>query len=68
MDVIKDGTVENLSGLDSVVQGGPKLIPGVRGNALLLDGRSQWLRVTGAGHRKECMGDLARCDRGQSSL
>ncbi|KAL8587816.1 hypothetical protein ACOMHN_021034 [Nucella lapillus] len=64
MDAVVEGTLLNPSGLDSLVQGGARLVPGVRGQALLLDGRSQWLRVTGADHRRECFGDLARCDKG----
>lgn len=68
MDEIVDGAVVNPSGLDSVVEGGAQLTQGVRRNALVIDGRSQWLRVTGAPHRLECMGDLARCDKGERQL
>ena len=65
MDEVVEGTLVNPSGLDSVVQGSPQLIAGVRGQALLLNGRDQWVRVTGGAHRRECMGDLARCDKGE---
>nr|KAG5710230.1 hypothetical protein BaRGS_006749 [Batillaria attramentaria] len=64
MDEIDDRALVNPSGLDSVVEGGAQLTQGVRDKALLIDGRTQWLRVTGAGHRRECMGDLARCEKG----
>ena len=64
MDEVQDKTLVNPSGLDSLVEGGARLTSGVKNNALLIDGRSQWLRVTGGGHRRECMGDLARCDKG----
>ena len=68
MDKLKDKTLVNPSGLDSLVEGGAQLTSGVKNNALLINGRSQWLRVTGGGHRRECMGDLARCDKGESNL
>jgi hypothetical protein len=64
MDEIADRTLVNPSGLDSVVEGGPQLVKGVKNKALLIDGRTQWLRVTGGGHRQECMGDLSRCEKG----
>ncbi|XP_070182663.1 neurexin 1-like [Littorina saxatilis] len=65
MDQVEDKTLVNPSGLDSLVEGRPQLTTGVKENALLIDGRSQYLRVTGGGHRRECLGDLARCDKGQ---
>ncbi|XP_076459006.1 uncharacterized protein LOC143292527 isoform X2 [Babylonia areolata] len=64
MDEVVDGTLVNPSGLDSLVEGGAQLTRGVRDQALMLDGRTQWLRVAGADHRRECFGDLARCEKG----
>ncbi|BFZ21895.1 hypothetical protein BsWGS_24934 [Bradybaena similaris] len=64
MDSLDRDFVHNPSGLDARVYGNPELVRGIHEMALRLDGRSQWVRVSGPGHKKECFGDLDHCPKG----
>ncbi|CAL1547650.1 unnamed protein product [Lymnaea stagnalis] len=64
MDIIDGDLIQNPSGLASRVYGNPELVQGVHEMALKLDGRSQWIRVSGPDHKTECFGDLAHCPTG----
>ncbi|XP_052814372.1 uncharacterized protein LOC128241470 isoform X5 [Mya arenaria] len=63
-DRMSEGQLVNPSGLDARVTGRPRLVPGVQGNALKVDCSSESVKVTGPGHRQECMGDLSLCPSG----
>jgi len=65
MDHVLDGNhIANPSGLDARVSGHPVFVSGARDRGLLVDGRDSFIRVSGAGHRHECFGDLSRCPNG----
>ncbi|XP_052079469.1 uncharacterized protein LOC127717737 isoform X2 [Mytilus californianus] len=64
MDSIKNNILQNPSGLDSTVTGQPQLIKGAKNNALQINGQTQYLKVSGRRHRKECLGNLELCYEG----
>ncbi|CAG5122159.1 unnamed protein product, partial [Candidula unifasciata] len=64
MDSLDKDLIHNPSGLDARVYGNPQMVRGIHEMALRLDGRSQWIRVSGPGHKKECFGDLDHCPKG----
>ena len=64
--VLPGGHVVNPSGLDARLTGRTTFVDGPRHRALLVDGRSSFIRVTGPGHRHECFGDLHNCPDGMS--
>ena len=68
MDEIKYSILQNPSGLDATVYGQPISIKGAKNNALLIDGKNQYLKVSGRRHRKECLGDLELCFEGKMFL
>lgn len=65
MDEVVDTTIINPSGLDSKVMGNGRLVGGVQGSALRLNGRDSYVQVAGPGHRQECFGDLDKCPMGE---
>jgi len=68
--VLEGGRIVNPSGLDARLYGPLTLVDGPRGDGggggggLLVDGRDSFIRVTGPGHRHECLGDLNYCPDG----
>lgn len=64
MDAFSDNKLVNPSGLDAKAIGAPEMVPGVKGQALQIDGQIQKVRVSGPGHRMECFGDLSLCPDG----
>jgi len=65
MDHVLDGNrIANPSGLDARLSGYATYVSGARDGALLVDGRDSFIRVSGAGHRHECFGDLSKCPNG----
>ena len=64
MDLLMGTTLLNPSGLDASAFGSPDMVRGVVGQAIRLDGRNSYVRVTGPGHRQECFGDLDKCPSG----
>ncbi|KAL3854429.1 hypothetical protein ACJMK2_013699, partial [Sinanodonta woodiana] len=64
MDTINGETLENPSGLDTRVIGQPQTGLGVMLNSLTIEGKTQWIKVSGPGHRTECFGDLDLCPLG----
>jgi len=65
MDAIKGRLLVNPSGLDSIVHHRPARVRGALNGAIQIDGKSQWVEVTGPGHRYECFGDLSLCPEGK---
>lgn len=65
MDSYKQNIIQNPSGLDSTVYGKPRLVQGAKNNALLVDGRREYIKVSGRRHRRECLGDLQLCYEGR---
>lgn len=68
MDSIKNNILQNPSGLDSTITGQPLLIKGAKNNALQINGQTQYLKVSGRRHRKECLGDLELCYEGENEF
>ena len=66
MDIMLGTTIINPSGLDASAVGSPSLVRGVSGRAVELDTPSQYVKVSGPGHRYECFGDLDLCNLGKS--
>lgn len=64
MDVIQGRTIVNPSGLDASVSGSVVPGRGIVRNAIQVNGRETYIRVTGPGHRLECFGDLDQCTLG----
>ena len=59
-------TIINPSGLDASAVGSPSLVKGVSGRAVELDTPTQYVKVSGPGHRYECFGDLDLCNLGKN--
>ena len=66
MDIMLGTTIINPSGLDASAVGSPSLVRGVSGRAVELDTPTQYVKVSGPGHRYECFGDLDLCNLGKS--
>ena len=64
MDSVYGEMLINPSGLDSSAIGRPKFTRGIINKALVMDTRHQYIKVTGPGHRYECLGDLDLCPLG----
>lgn len=65
MDEIKVQRLVNPSGLDAKAYGSPTFRRGIRNQALVLDGKDKYIRVSGPAHRSECFGDLDQCPSGK---
>ena len=66
MDIMLGTTIINPSGLDASAVGSPSLVRGVSARAVELDTPTQYVKVSGPGHRYECFGDLDLCNLGKS--
>ena len=66
MDIMLGTTIINPLGLDASAVGSPSLVRGVSGRAVELDTPTQYVKVSGPGHRYECFGDLDLCNLGKS--
>jgi len=68
MDRITGNRIANPSGLDARVSGDATFVSGARDRGLMVDGSDSFIRVSGPGHRHECLGDISRCPNGRGSV
>jgi hypothetical protein len=65
MDLISLNTIINPSGLDAKVMGTAMQVPGIINDAMQVDGKNNYIQVSGPSHRYECLGDLDKCQLGK---